>query len=60
MQAAADGCQSLLCFKDRFMPVFFYARNQVNVTFCRTILKGIFRKGLQKSPFFLVVYEGKF
>ena len=46
------------------MPVVFLCLKSgellINVIFCRTIFKGIFRKGLQKSPFFLVTYEGCF
>lgn len=33
MQTAADGCQSLLCFKDRFMPVFFVLKSVYELLF---------------------------
>ena len=50
MQAAADGCQSLLCFKDRFMPVFFYALNQEKYL-CMSYYVGRFFKEISKRGF---------
>ena len=64
MQAAADGCQSLLFFNDRFMPVFFLRLKSgeilIDVESCHTIFLRNFKKGVEKWSFFLLVYEGCF
>ena len=60
MQAATDGCQSLLCFNDRFVPVFFMLENKRKSYFVERFFKEISKKGLENGPFFCWYMRGVF
>ena len=64
IQTAADGCQSLLCFKDRFMPVFFYALNQEKYLwmsyYVGRFFEEFFKKGLKNGCFLSLLMRGIF
>ena len=52
MQAAADGCQSLLCFKDRLCRSFFMLENKRMSYFVGRFFKKFQERGLENRRFF--------